>query len=107
MLQLDRGKRAIKRLSMSHLLLESDMSSQVPAPLAVAPDMSHLNLDESDRVFEALSDSIGEPLLMISDYSVHELPGEEASDAVVDLALTTRIEILEAENQNLKSVLVF
>ena len=110
-LLLDRGKRAIKRLSMSppfqpppakrHVLTSPGSSCSSSRP--VTSELSDTTND-SDRVSEALSASIGEPLL--SDYSVHELPGEEASDAVVDLALTTRIEVLEAENENLKSELV-
>jgi len=52
----------------------------------VTPALSETT-DESDRVSEALSATIGEPLL--SDYSVHELPdhGEASSDIVVDVAL--------------------
>ena len=50
---------------------------------------------------ESLSATISEPLL--SDYSVHELPGERASDTVEDLALASRIEFLEAENRQLST----
>ena len=46
--------------------------------------------------------SAGEQLL--SDYSVHELPGcDEGNDKVIDTALTTRIELLESEIQKIKT----
>ena len=42
---------------------------------------------------EALFATIGEALL--SDHSVHEPPGDRASDPEVDLVLTIRIKLLE------------
>ena len=54
---------------------------------------------------EPLSAAIGEPLL--SDYSVHVLPGEHVSadEIIVNTSLMSRIEILEAENERLKEAL--
>ena len=55
-----------------------------------------------DISVDPLSVPVGEPLL--SDYTVHELPGREASsgtEALLDAALLARIEALEAENLNL------
>ena len=111
-LQLDRGKRALKRESMSPPFQppaskrpaitspgSCSSSSQPETPVHVLSDTT----EDSDRMSEALSATIGEPLL--SDYSVHELPGERASDPVVDLALSTRIELLEAENRQLRAEL--
>lgn len=48
-----------------------------------------------------MSVSIGKPL--ISDYGVHELPDYDGGrDALVDIALTARIEMLESEVHHLK-----
>ena len=110
-LHIGRGERAMKRQLTSALqppaakrsiLTSPGSSSSTSRP--VTPALSETT-DESDRVSEALSATIGEPLL--SDYSVHELPdhGEASSDIVVDVALTSRIEALEIENRLLKEEL--
>ena len=56
---------------------------------------------DDDR--RSLSASIGEPL--VSDFRVHELPGcDESHDVVLDAALSARIDVLEAEVTQLRSV---
>ena len=71
------------------LLVSSSCSSRAGTP------------ESSDSTDDPLSASVGEPLL--SDYSVHELPGEGESsrDAVINAALLARIEVLETENRKL------
>ena len=97
-LSLDRGKRVLKR------------SSRTPTPgptskqgkLSMSPTDTIYNTSTTDDDTNSLTASIGEPLM--SDYSVHELPGYE-SDMVIDTALKTRIEFLEGETKYLRSEL--
>ena len=71
----------------------SSVLSSTPAPCSTECTTT----DEDSLIVSA-----GEQLL--SDYSVHELPGcDEGSDKVIDTALTTRIELLESEIQKIKT----
>ena len=71
-------------------------SSEIAQPHSSMEDIS----------VDPLSVPVGEPLL--SDYTVHELPGHEESsgtEPLLDAALLSRIEALEAENRYLRKQL--
>ena len=87
-LSLDRGKRVLKRSSRTPT--PGATSKQVK--LSMSPSDTTHNTSTTDDDTNSLTASIGEPLM--SDYSVHELPGYE-SDMVIDTALKTHIEFLE------------
>ena len=78
-LQLSRGQRSLKRQKISPtpppkrpVIVSEDVSSSRSHTVTPAPSNT---TDESDRMSEVLSVSIGEPLL--NDYSIHDLPDEE------------------------------
>jgi len=104
-LNQDRGKRALKRLSVFQI---SNPSKQQCRHLETTPPSRASSLSvttpgstSTDDEQESLSASIGEPLL--SDFGVHELPGYDGGrNKLVDTALTARIEMLESQMQHLK-----
>ena len=99
-LQLDRGKQAIRRQAMSPPIqpppTKKKHLADTPRPLnssrSATPALSEST--DSETTFEPSVVMIGEPLF--SDYSVHELP-DSGSDISVELPLTARVEVLEAE----------
>ena len=105
-LQEARGRRAVKRLSLSpifqtpstkHKRLTLTPASLCASSVAATPGSS---TEES----MSLSASISEPLL--SSYGVHELPGYgDNRDIFLDTALAARTESLEAETEHLQSTL--
>ena len=105
-LQLSRGQRSLKRQKTSPtpppkrpVIVSERVSSSRSRTVTPAPSDT---TDESDRMSEVLSVSVGEPLL--SDYSIHDLPDEEnTSDHSTNLVLmNSHIEALRAENHQLE-----
>ena len=103
----ERGKRAVKRRTL-FLAPKSKQRKQT------TPSCS----DEQDsQSCTPMSVSVGEQLMSSSDYSVHELPDPESDGSftrtsdvdntkvLVDKALLSRIELLEAENTHLRAEL--
>ena len=100
----DCGKRALKRSSISQLpLSKSKRSATISSSPIDGATLCSSTTDDDQR--SLLTSSVGEPLL--SDYSVHELPGyEDTCDSLVNTACTTRIEFLENESRYLNSLLL-
>ena len=106
-LDQDRGKRAMKQRCDFQA---PDPSKQQRRHLDKTPPSRASSLSvttpgstSTEDEQKSLSASIGEPL--VSDFSVHELPGYDGGrDRLVDTALSARIEMLESQMQNIKDL---
>lgn len=109
----ERGKRALKRKSLSPALLLPHSKRPLQSGELTTVSESDECDSRSDTPFSAPP---GEQLLSSSDYSIHELPSDDSvvcsntcdgsdTQVLVNKALLSRIEVLEAENKKLRSQL--